>query len=589
MRTTLILLFVLPLIACLVHAFQQQAIPTATSLSHQKSQVLLRVAPSETWVSSSRKSSSFESFDYLAHWYPVIWARDLVLQEPTKVTVFDVDYVVAKLSDTEVICMEDRCPHKAAALSEGRVTSTGYFQCAYHGWSFNGTTGTCVEIPQLVQSDGTMPAQSLTPRTCGTAIPAQIHQEMVWIFPGGNLQQALLAPPPPSVPEYDDGFKLVAAIRDMPVDWPILVSNICDSDHGLFAHQSVAFDLYSASKEYPYNIEESYRPDGKGWIMKSTTSAQDKLLEVDRSVRSTTENKKANTKPSKSKKKKSPALIATSHLYAPNHLQLKRVNAETGTTNFVAAFYICPVGVGRTRFMSAALSKMALPRWTTKLALDNFLDQDTFLLATQEHHILPKEAEELRSMIRKSVTTPGVKGSDESAASLLYGQPMSTRRKLFCLQSPSERMGSKIEQFWDATLTKVPNRVETLLKLDNAGAFTHAKTREFVLDRETQHLAVCPDAQDTVRNCQRIHKSGKALANILIVAKLLSFLLVERLPLASRINAILKPSWVAATVALSSFASWLASKIVREYFFKYTDSYRRKDMKQIPKKVWIDK
>ena len=29
--------------------------------------------------------------------------------------------------------MLDRCPHRAAALSEGRMTSSGDLQCAYHG------------------------------------------------------------------------------------------------------------------------------------------------------------------------------------------------------------------------------------------------------------------------------------------------------------------------------------------------------------------------------------------------------------------------------------------------------------------------
>ena len=29
--------------------------------------------------------------------------------------------------------MLDRCPHRAAALSEGRMTASGDLQCAYHG------------------------------------------------------------------------------------------------------------------------------------------------------------------------------------------------------------------------------------------------------------------------------------------------------------------------------------------------------------------------------------------------------------------------------------------------------------------------
>ena len=31
------------------------------------------------------------------------------------------------------VAMMDRCPHRAAALSEGRLTSAGNLQCVYHG------------------------------------------------------------------------------------------------------------------------------------------------------------------------------------------------------------------------------------------------------------------------------------------------------------------------------------------------------------------------------------------------------------------------------------------------------------------------
>ena len=41
-----------------------------------------------------------------------------------------------------------RCPHRAAALSQGVLTPGGLLQCAYHGWSFDGS-GACQNIPQL--------------------------------------------------------------------------------------------------------------------------------------------------------------------------------------------------------------------------------------------------------------------------------------------------------------------------------------------------------------------------------------------------------------------------------------------------------
>ena len=50
------------------------------------------------------------------------------------------------------MAMPDSCTHKGAALSEGRVTASGHFQCAYHGWSFDGKSGECVEIPKIIKS-----------------------------------------------------------------------------------------------------------------------------------------------------------------------------------------------------------------------------------------------------------------------------------------------------------------------------------------------------------------------------------------------------------------------------------------------------
>ena len=97
-------------------------------------------------VIQSSTSSSFDSFDYSAHWYPVIWSQDVPLNQPIRVTLFDVDYVLAKTSvqssssskEGVFYAMLDECPHKKVALSEGRITDCGtsdkrYIQCSYHG------------------------------------------------------------------------------------------------------------------------------------------------------------------------------------------------------------------------------------------------------------------------------------------------------------------------------------------------------------------------------------------------------------------------------------------------------------------------
>lgn len=518
--------------------------------------------------SAPSPSSPFDKFDYSSHWYPVIWAHELRLKEPTKVTVFDVDYVVAKLGDDEVIALKDKCPHKAAALSQGRVTANGRFQCAYHGWSFDGKSGDCMEIPQIVKPDGSMP--TVPSRSCATAVPAQVHQNMVWLFPGGGLEEALQAPPPPTVKEMDElGFSMSTAMREMPVDWPIVISNICDADHGLFAHQAKPFDMYSASKDYPLQVSESFPNNGKGWMMDSEVDAAEKLLEIDRNFRGVVDKKK------KKKDKNEEPPLATSSLQMPTHLQLKRVDRATNTTKFVSGFYICPTGVGRTRFMSAGFSKKPPKNWLTKLFLDNFLDQDTYLLATQQQYILQQEAKDIRKMMA---------GKNLSVEDLAT-KKMTTRRDMFCLSSPTEKACAKIEQFWDATLLRAPNRVQRLLQLDEAGSFLQTPSREFVLDRKTQHLDITPSAQDVVRNCDKIISRSSVFMLTLVAAKLLGKFFSK----AHVLNSVLKP-WALLTVGgIAAAASFLAKKVKTEYYYKYTDEFRRNDMSKIPKLIWSDK
>ncbi|KAL3941147.1 MAG: hypothetical protein SGARI_000697 [Bacillariaceae sp.] len=536
-----------------------------------------------TTTSASSSSSLFLNFDYTARWYPVIWARDLLDREPTKVTVFDVDYVVAKVAgEKEVMALEDRCPHKAAALSEGRITANNNFQCAYHGWSFDGTTGICKDIPQVQEVDRTPPFPS---RSCAKAIPAMIHEEMVYLFVGGTAEEALLAPPPPSIHEYTaNGFQMSCSIRDMPVDWPIVVSNICDAEHGAFAHQAKAFDMYAASKEHPLQVTQEYPNNGKRWVVKTKVDASDKLLEVDRQRRLQSGEKIKTTK-----KDIESSPWATTRFEAPFHLQMRRLDKDTNSTNFVSSFYICPVGVGRCRFMAAGLSKKAPPRWVTKLMLDNFLDQDTYLLATQQHAILSNEAKDLRSMMKnrqKEGTTSSSANKDMTDP--LEMQTMPTRRRLFCLSTPTDAFGAKLEQFWDATLLRSPNRIANLMKLDSAGAFLDTPDRSVILDRKTQHLDICPDSQDAVNNAKKVRNSSLFLAIATVAFKLTGKWLGASFAMARRLDSFLKPSIVIATTFVSLLASFLAHKMVREYFFKYTQDYRRKDMSKIPKNIWKD-
>lgn len=513
---------------------------------------------------SSRKLSSFHNFDFKAHWYPVAWARDLPLNKPIQVTVFDVDYVIAKVAEANgkhtVVAMEDRCPHKSAFLSEGRITQSGHFQCAYHGWSFDGTTGSCVEIPQVVTAQGDMPP-SLTTRACGTAVPAMMVQDMVWLFPGGTLEEALLAPPPPIVPEMEEtGFTTTTIVRDFPIDYSILLENILDPDHGLFAHGVAGFDLYSASRTAPQSIEEELLNNGKGWRITSRVDAVDKLIALNKNRRDDKERKRHDDNDE--------VPVATSVFTAPNHVYMGRRDRITGNTSFVTAFWICPTGTGRSRFMSAAIGKVpfSIPRWFMHVSLNNFLDQDTHLLATQQRHVLDIEAETVAKMPKEDRMTKSTH----------------VRKNTYVYRSPTERMGARLGAFWDETLNRAPNRISTLLAMSRSGLLQQTPSRQVTLNREEQHLRICPDSQAVVKNCNRVRVVSATIGVGLAALSLVSN------GLWSRVADLVTPTIVTRGMGLSLVAWWLAGKLRREFYFKYTEALRDRDLKNIPK-VWLDR
>jgi nitrite reductase/ring-hydroxylating ferredoxin subunit len=69
--------------------------------------------------------------------------------KPVRIIHGDVDYVLFR--DAGGICraLIDRCAHRRAALSGGRITDQFVLECPYHGWRYEGTTGACVAIPNL--------------------------------------------------------------------------------------------------------------------------------------------------------------------------------------------------------------------------------------------------------------------------------------------------------------------------------------------------------------------------------------------------------------------------------------------------------
>ncbi|KAF9595250.1 hypothetical protein IFM89_038253 [Coptis chinensis] len=120
-----------------------------------------------------------EKFDWYSHWYPVMPLCDLDKKVPHAKKVLGIDIVVWwDRNEEKWQVFDDKCPHRLAPLSEGRIDQWGRLQCVYHGWCFNGS-GDCKFIPQA-PTDG--PAGG-----CKVEIPIEASKKVVSIQSNGLL------------------------------------------------------------------------------------------------------------------------------------------------------------------------------------------------------------------------------------------------------------------------------------------------------------------------------------------------------------------------------------------------------------------
>ncbi len=84
--------------------------------------------------------------------------------------------VLYKDASGEIIAAPDRCPHREAPLTAGKVED-GVLVCCYHGWEF-GAEGKCVSIPSA-DPDFPIPKSAHLPR-----YQTQLRYGLVWVCLG---------------------------------------------------------------------------------------------------------------------------------------------------------------------------------------------------------------------------------------------------------------------------------------------------------------------------------------------------------------------------------------------------------------------
>ena len=172
-------------------------------------------------------------FDCQEAWYPVYYVQDLDKTKPTPFTLLGKDIVIWwEPTTSSWRVLEDKCPHRLAPLSEGRIAEDGLLECPYHGWAFSGS-GECQRIPQQ-QLDG---KAETSKRACVTSLPTVERQGLLFVYPGKPENAAKTKVPiVEPLEESAEGWICLNTFRDLPYDAFTLLENVLDASHVPYTH-----------------------------------------------------------------------------------------------------------------------------------------------------------------------------------------------------------------------------------------------------------------------------------------------------------------------------------------------------------------
>lgn len=153
------------------------------------------------------------------YWYPIAESAALH-RRPLARLLFGVPLVLMRDESGEIGILLDRCPHRHAPLSAGRLRDD-MLECPYHGWRFD-RRGFCQRLPGLE-----LPLQT---KPIATVFAAQEQQGLIWA--------CLHSPIAPSVMPQDsdvaiDRFILSDTIQST---MELAAENFLDGLHTHFVH-----------------------------------------------------------------------------------------------------------------------------------------------------------------------------------------------------------------------------------------------------------------------------------------------------------------------------------------------------------------
>ena len=148
---------------------------------------------------------------------------DEVSDKPLARWLLERPIVLYRLADGTPVALDNRCPHRWAPLSEGRVIDDKIV-CTYHGMEF-GADGICTKVPTQDNTPKAARVQSYPLRTSGA---------FIWIWMGDP--ELIDHDPVDMAYTTDPNWSFVHGYMPVDVNWILIRENVLDLTHIAFLH-----------------------------------------------------------------------------------------------------------------------------------------------------------------------------------------------------------------------------------------------------------------------------------------------------------------------------------------------------------------
>jgi len=169
-------------------------------------------------------------------WYVAAWDYELIDGAMLARTILEEKLVLYRGESGQVVALDNRCCHRGAKLSSGRIEGDG-LRCLYHGLKFD-ESGKCVQIP----------GQDRIPPQLGVrGYPIVERDHLIWIWMGDPAR----ADPAEIIDlSYmrDPRWQGIPSYLHYDANYLLIVDNLSDFAHLAFVHTNTL----GGSEDYAY-------------------------------------------------------------------------------------------------------------------------------------------------------------------------------------------------------------------------------------------------------------------------------------------------------------------------------------------------